>query len=442
MGILSRFKKSEPAQPPKSGAIEKEPSYVMLIPKDDSLLDNPKSLVKKLTAMSGIKVVSTTENDNGSYKIALEYNEESFDFFVSVEDFSLPELFRIGHDFTDEEIGVMESAKRGLSSKMVFGENNCSSFHLQIKLLCAMISEPAGIVDSSSERMLAGRWAKLAAQSEVAPSPEYLYVMQCVSGENNEVWIHTHGLNRCGSVELEILQSDSEHYSSQTGIINTLAMRAISNNGLEDEFEPIYLMQLSEEISLVAAWTDWEKAIKMYPQNLLGGISDRQEWHNVNTGVVYLYKNKQDADNRKLSHVSIYNELYGENSIQMITTEETERMRRLALERLDYMTALWNGRENFEKLAIIIKVGLEVDEEYRDGDMKEHIWFELKALNEPDGSFTAELTQEPYYVKALKAGDIRKCRFDEITDWIVFISDDRITPDSVYRLGQNRTISG
>ena len=434
MGILSRFKKSEPAQPPKSGTIEKEPSYVMLIPKDDSLLDNPESLVKKLTAMSGIKVVSTTENDNGSYKIALEYNEESFDFFVSVEDFSPPELFRSEHNFTDEEAEIIQSAKRGLANSMTFGENNCSSFHLQIKLLCAMISEPAGIVDSSSERMLAGRWAKLAAQSEVAPSPEYLYVIQAVSGDADDVWLHTHGLNRCGGVELEILASDKESYVGQGNILNSLAKRTVSNGKSTDEYEPVYAMRLSDGEPLVATWISWEKALKMHPAKIVGGASDREEGHNVNTGVVFVYKEPQDVDNKKLSHVGIFNKLLSENPIMMITTEETERMRRLALERLDYMTALWNGRENFEKLAIIIKVGLEVDEEYRDGNMKEHIWFELKALNEPDGSFTAELTQEPYYVKALKAGDIRKCRFDEITDWIVFISDDRITPDSVYRL--------
>lgn len=436
MGMLDIFKKNKSAeeQPVVGGTIEKTPSYVMVIPKDDFFLDDFEGLVKKLLNLPYIKVISTTQRDNGSCKIALEYSGESFDFNISIEDFTLPELYRIGHNFTDEEIGVMESAKRGLLSQMVFGKNNCASYHLQIKLLCALIEEPAGIVDFSAERMLAGRWAKLAAKSDVPPSPEYLYVIQCISGDDNEVWVHTHGLNRCGAIELEILNSDKENYSGQAGIITTLASRIISESMFISEYEPLYVMQLSQDVYIVTTWICWDKAIKMYPEKLLGGMQDRQDGHNENTGVVYLYESENDAENRRLSHVRIYNELYGDNAMQMITTEETDRMRRLALERLGYMIQLFNQRENFENMGILVKVGLEVDDEYKDGDMKEHIWFELKDIDADSESFEAELTQEPYYIEALSAGDMRKCRFDEITDWVAFVNGERITPDSVYLL--------
>lgn len=43
-----------------------------------------------------------------------------------------------------------------------------------------------------------------------------------------------------------------------------------------------------------------------------------------------------------------------------------------------------------------------------------------------------ELTQEPYYVNNLKPGDVREYSFDDITDWIIFTKDERITPDDVY----------
>ena len=98
------------------------------------------------------------------------------------------------------------------------------------------------------------------------------------------------------------------------------------------------------------------------------------------------------------------------------------------------MTKLFENRDNFNDFGIIVKVGLEVDEEYKDGDMKEHIWFEIRDIDIQAGRFTAELTQEPYCIKAMKQGDIRECRFDEITDWIVYADGERITPDSVYKL--------
>lgn len=432
MGILSRFKKSEPAQPPKSGTIEKEPSYVMLIPKDDSQLNDLEALMNKLMSAPFINVISRKVTDG--FELVLEYQGVEYKFCAHVRDFELPPLFRINHDFTDSEIAVMESAKRGLVSEMVFAGDNCTGFHLQIKLLCEMIGEPAGIVDFSGEKMLARRWAKLAAKSLVAPSPEYLYVIQAVSGDADDVWLHTHGLNRCGGVELEILASDKESYVGQGNILNSLAKRTVSNGKSTDEYEPVYAMRLSDGEPLVATWISWEKALKMHPAKIVGGASDREEGHNVNTGVVFVYKEPQDVDNKKLSHVGIFNKLLSENPMMMITTEEMDRMKRLACERIDYLVKMFEMKDSFEKFGALVKIGLEVDEEFRNGDMKEHCWFELRTIDAEAQTLTAELTQEPYYVKALKAGDIRKCRFDEITDWIVFISDDRITPDSVYRL--------
>ena len=435
MSLFYRFKKNnKQAMPVKSGTIEKEPSFIMLIPKDGRLPDDLSPLMEKLIALPFVNVISKKLTDNGGFELALEYKGAEYKFGAYIRDFKLPELFRIGHDFTDVEIRAMESARLGLESYMVFSDNNCESFHLQIKLLCAMIGEPAGIVDFSGERMLSGRWAKLAAQSEIPPSPEYLYIVQAVSGDENDVWLHTHGLNRCGGIELEILDSDKEYYNDQLCILNTLAGRIVSESGFADEYEPVYIMRISADTEIVAAWISWEKAIKMYPRKLLGGIEDRRESHNVNTGAVYLYKSEEDFRIKKLSPVSIYNGQLRENPILMITTEETERMRCLALERLDYMIKLFEDREKFENFGVLVKVGLEVDEEYKSGDMKEHIWFEIRKIVPQEETFSAELTQEPYYVKALKPGDIRECRFDEITDWIVFADGERITPDSVYKL--------
>lgn len=431
MGFLDKFKKTaEPELPLKSGTIDKTPSFIMAIPKDDSLLDDQDALLERLLKMDGIEVISKKYTEG--FEIALKYKDAEYTFEVRVDDFELPELFRVGHDFTEKEIEVMESAKRGLISRMVFSENNGDSFHLQIKLLCAMIDDPAGIVDYSSERMLAGRWAKLAAKSDVPPSPEYLYVIQCVSGKKDDVWIHTHGLNRCGGIELEILQSDKEHYGDQGNLVTAIASRIISNSEFIEEYEPLYVAHLSQDTAVVATWISWERALKKYPKDILGGAEDRADGHNENTGVLYVYDSEDDCDNRRLSHIGIYNELLANNPIMMLTSEETQRMKRLAIERIDFMKQLFESRKSSEDMVVLIKVGLEPDEEYRDGDMKEHIWFELKEIN--DGSFKAELTQEPYYVATLHEGSVCEFRWSEITDWVVMTPETRITPDSVYRL--------
>ena len=76
-------------------------------------------------------------------------------------------------------------------------------------------------------------------------------------------------------------------------------------------------------------------------------------------------------------------------------------------------------------------MGLIVDEEYKsDTNEREHIWFDLKSIS--DDTFTAELTQEPYMVSGIKAGDIGTYPYEDITDWLIFTEEGRISSDEVY----------
>ena len=102
-------------------------------------------------------------------------------------------------------------------------------------------------------------------------------------------------------------------------------------------------------------------------------------------------------------------------------------MKALAVERVSYMLRAMEVKENH----ILVKVGLTIDEEYQeDNNTKEHIWFEL--LEAQDGKFTAKLAQEPYYVSGMHQDDIGTYTYDDLTDWIIFTPERRITPDDVY----------
>ena len=46
----------------------------------------------------------------------------------------------------------------------------------------------------------------------------------------------------------------------------------------------------------------------------------------------------------------------------------------------------------------------------------------------------AVLTQEPYYVSGFKEGDTGTFPFSEITDWLIFTKERRVTPDDAYLL--------
>lgn len=434
MGLFDTFKKkSAESAKPLSSRIEKTPSVMAAVPLSGDIPRTPEQFKQIMLAVPFVRVISQNEKDGGAVVFTLEYMDEEYKLSVVCAEFELPKLFAINQHFTEREGSALEAAKEAVYSRMVFGSDNQRSFHLQIKLMCALVANAAGIADFSGERIFPGRWAKLTAASEVAPAASCLHCVQCIGDEDSDVWLHTHGLNRCGSIELEILNSSKDNINEHAAVINTLAANIITKEPLADEFEPQFCVRTPDGGNIVTTWVNPNTALKKLPKITVGGASDRADGHNENTGIIFVYPSQKDYEKRKLSEINIYNNLLKENPLLMISTEETNRMRALALERISYLRGLFGRRDCFEKFAALVKIGLEVDEQYREGDMKEHIWFEIKEMNE-DGSFSAELTQEPYYISSLKEGDIRTFTENDITDWMVFTENGRINPDAVYLL--------
>ena len=51
-----------------------------------------------------------------------------------------------------------------------------------------------------------------------------------------------------------------------------------------------------------------------------------------------------------------------------------------------------------------------------------------------EDGIVATLTNEPYYISGLKKGDTALYPYEDITDWIIYTPEGRITPDDVYLL--------
>jgi uncharacterized protein YegJ (DUF2314 family) len=289
------------------------------------------------------------------------------------------------------------------------------------------------IVDFCTERVLSGVWAKITAESKIPPSYDYVYSIQAISDEDGGVWLHTHGLNRCGSIEVEILQSRKDTYKNHYYILQTIAKRAISDGGFVDEEEAFWIGRMNNGESLVATWISWPIATSSYKnKDILGGIKDRVEGHKFNTGIVYIYLSEEDYNKRKYTHVSAVDEEISDNLLMMFTTEETLHMSSLAKERIKYFEDAINNAEN--EIHGLMKMGLLVDEEYQneEKDNREHIWFEVIEIN--GTKIRGILTQEPYYIKNLEANSEMELDIEDLTDWILYTPDNQITPDSVYLL--------
>ncbi len=411
-----------------------EESYMIIIPKDDSLLRDPEVFLGRLKESDFITLKDLKFNE-GVFELELDVEDRPYTVSVAPDGIDIPEFIRIGHHLTEDEVEVIRNAEAGLAVSISYKGDPRVCFHDQLRIINVIEPDCVAILDCPSEKMLSGKWAALAAKSKVQPSPRYLYTVQAISGENGEVWLHTHGLNRCGLYELEILCADKETYNTYYSIIENLAVRIIESEEPVFPGQPVFIARFCDDDAFVVTPVNWKEALKYYPEATMGTAEDREGEDNVhadNTYVIMAYRNEDDAKNQVYTPVQEYKDLLENNPMYFFSTEETDRMRRLAAERIEYLRM---GSALPER-KILAKIGLIVDDEYQDEDndevQREHIWFDVQNVG-PD-TVTAELTQEPYYVSGIKPGDVRTYPFSDITDWLILTKEARITPDDVYLL--------
>lgn len=313
---------------------------------------------------------------------------------------------------------------------MVFSDNFIESYHLQLKILNTLILSKVAVIDFNSEQILSGKWVELAAGSKVPPSPSYLYSIHAISEENKSVWLHSHGLNRCGMMELEILDADKEHYVGYSNILDTFCKRAISDGSLVDEGDSIFIARLSNNFPVIATWFYWEDCMEDYEEDIIGSRGDRIDSHNKNTGVMYIYFPVREDEEARISHISVIADSVDDNPILMLTDEETSRMRALAQERVLY----FKNEIRKENVVGLMKFGFDVNSNFKDEAKctKEHLWFKVDEIS--GSKVKGVLIQDAYYIEDLKTDTELKLKIKNMTDWVIYENNMQITPDSIYLL--------
>lgn len=405
----------------------KEKSYMLAIPQNEDDIDDLDGILARLSDSPYFQLISHDFDDR--LKLVLQCDEKEYGVELVPMDIVIPEMYRICHFFPDVDVDAVEKTDFGIGVVMEFGEDVLASYHLQLRIIHTVLPDLLAVLDDSSEKILSGKWVQLAAKSAIPPAPRYIYSVQAVTDDTGCVWLHSHGLNRCGLPEMEILNSTTDTYANHYNLLEAMANRLLEQAEPIGNGEPFFVARVTGQIPLIATLVGWEEAVALYPDDMVGSKKDREEGHNQNTCGLFVYASPEDIENRKYSPVSVFDDLLKDNPIYIISTAETERMKALAAERLPYMLKAAQDKDN----KVLVKIGLAIDEEYRkEQNNFEHIWFEL--LETTDNHVKCRLTQEPYYVKDMHAGSEGVYPFGCITDWLIYTKDQRLTADDVYLL--------
>lgn len=431
----SKEKKEENSLKEAPLAYWEEFSHMLaLVPENYSITED---IFENIKAIDGIEIKEKSlPSEDYPGKIILSYKGTDFDVRFYLGDFYAEEMYQWQLQyFTEEEKEQILNVKNALIVYMKFEGDAKICYHLQLKLVYAMVPEMVALCDESAERMLNKKWVELAVKSNVLPAPSSLYTVQAVYDEN-EVWLHTHGLCRCNLHEIEILDSNKKDYEAHYSLLSNYASRMIDGNYSNEDEEEIQLGIFYDRSPIVATSKKWIDALKYYPNVNIGGLEDRKESHNSKTNIIFLYENEEDYNNNIVSLPSKFTEKFVNNPMFFLSKEETARMSDLARERFSYVERMLKKKQesNEDITIIIIKLGLEtIDEEGNlDSTNLEHIWFE--AISMEGDSFRAVLTQEPYHIPDLHEGDEGIYSINYVSDWKIYTEKGAITPETVYLL--------
>lgn len=400
-----------------------EKSYVMAISSETNEENILKTAIKNIGKSKEIKLADENVNyANQVFNFKLEYKKKTYDVGFFAGDAHVPEYYVNYLPVSDEKKKAILNARKSLTIFMPFEEDAKTSFHLQIKLANLLMPDMLALLDESAERLFVSDWVKLTANSKFTPSSKDLFAVQAVNSDDGSVWLHTHGLSRCGISELEILGSSSEASRSHYNLINSYAMYLIDRK--EHGNGGDYIGRLVNDMPVVATYIPWMEAMSYYKHLKNGGPKDRKDGHNSRSEVIFLYTSEENENNNVLSKVSEFDELWGDNPLFFISDEETARMKNVAIERFDYVKKASKDKKN----TILLKIGLPLEEKGK----FEHIWFELLEIK--GSKFKAKLTQEPYFVDDIHEGDEKWYTLDDLTDWTIYTENMAVSPDVAYLL--------
>lgn len=359
-------------------------------------------------------------------RIVYKYNNASYEINYFEEEFSLPDLYEYQTKvFSKDEYEDLKKCTKAITLCAEFTENFEMEYKMQLKIACSILDKTYALLDESSETIIHPKKAKMMANSKSLISSKNLFSVQAVT-DNGKVWLHTHGLNRFGVPDLEVINSNEDNYSYHHSLLLALS-DVLLRRGLNED-NKYFVGYVSEEIPLYVTLLSWTEALnKYYPGIDLGGVLDRKDEHNTNYKVIFTYDGEENLDNNIISKLEIYDGAWDDERLFFLTTEETSRMKEVAIENFDYVKKFFNKEEK----NVIIKIGFKVDSE-ENGDF-EHMWFELLEINDDD-TFKAKLTSVPYSISSMKKGDIGTYSKEDITDWLLCIEGVSYTPDDVYKL--------
>jgi hypothetical protein len=372
-------------------------------------------------------VVASPRVEGVQWELALDDADGDVRVWLDARPSYLATLDLAWHGVTKEDVAAVAASPWIVGVQGCLGDEPLAAYHAFLRLLHAAAPD-AGLffdVDQAAPRPAA--WLREVGESDVPPSARSLFTIHSVpenDGPDAAVWLHTHGLDRCGSIDLDIVGAGLDDVDILGELLNAVASLFV-DRGVPPPDEPF---QAAMGVDLV--WLPWEDGVR-HVRGAFGGRRERgDEVHGGLRGL--LFAPKKGLFGRKYESPRVLVPELMEDPVFFVSGMETKRMTLLARERLDRFRALFErfgGRE--DEWGFLVKLGYRVDGAEDDTE-REHLWFHVHAIEGDE--VDATLINEPRWVSALAEGQRGRHPLSLLTDWTILCEHGRFDADSVVAL--------
>jgi len=364
---------------------------------------------------SGSRIRALLQEPSGARRFDLEVNATEL----------LPQYLELAR-LRGRDFDAALASRFFVSVSCTLGQDVLDSLHAQLRLLAALAPDAVAMLDLNAFHAKTGDWMRDAAFASVPPAPTSFFSVHSVFDDGKKTWLHTHGLHRMASIELDVVGLRRREAPALAELINNVA-RFFLDCGV-----PLPNTRFHAGNDLPLVWLPWEAALQ-HVDGSPGGAADRDADHSGERGILFAPAKESPE---RLETPRCYARMIEADPIFYVSSAETERMQRLALERLPSFLALQSRFAKKRKWNFHVKLGFPTDSDADSHDHghggAEHLWFDVhkSTAKSVDGT----LLNQPYKIASLREGQRGTFDLRLLTDWAIESPRGRYTPESVLQL--------
>jgi hypothetical protein len=292
-----------------------------------------------------------------------------------------------------------------------------------VRLLMAAAPAALGLGDQDALRLHAGPQARRIARSGTPPHPGYMLRVHGVLPErvDDGLWVHTHGLQRAGFPDLEVLDVPFRRSDAAAQLLSH-CVELYLGSSLPPRGKPFEVVR-----GHPIAWLPLREALALRPGLRCGGLAERRmsREHGGYRAVLVCAERERAPGGRWRAPLGALRAIDEEDLVVGVSAAEAQRRSRKARERWPDFLSLHDAHGKEAGWEFLLQVHWPALE--GEAACGEYLWFRL--VERRDGRLLGRLVSDPVAIPDLQPGSVHDCALEAVSDWEVRGPSHTLRPD-------------